>query len=82
MALVLTRLVPMRWSAYVRRRDRSHFGADSTVEGEATSHFLTESLSQTGVSVSRIAHGVPMGGTLEYIDGGTLFHAISGRKPV
>ena len=55
---------------------------DSTVEGEATSHFLTESLSQTGVSVSRIAHGVPMGGTLEYIDGGTLFHAISGRKPV
>ena len=55
---------------------------DSTVEGEATSHFLTESLSQTSVSVSRIAHGVPMGGTLEYIDGGTLFHAISGRKPV
>ena len=55
---------------------------DSTVEGEATSHYLSEQLSGTGVHITRIAHGVPMGGTLEYIDGGTLYHAISGRKPV
>jgi recombination protein RecR len=55
---------------------------DSTVEGEATSHYLSEQLQSSGVKVTRIAHGVPMGGTLEYIDGGTLFHAITGRKPV
>ena len=50
-----------------------------TVEGEATAHFLAEIARAAGVPVSRIAHGVPMGGELEYIDRGTLAHAFSGR---
>ncbi len=50
-----------------------------TVEGEATAYFITEQLRECGVDVSRIAHGVPLGGELEYVDGGTLAHAFSGR---
>jgi recombination protein RecR len=51
-----------------------------TVEGEATAHFLGEVASRLGVRASRIAHGVPMGGELEYVDGGTLAHALAGRR--
>lgn len=50
-----------------------------TVEGEATAHYISEMLSSTGVEVSRIAHGIPLGGELEYVDGGTLTHALAGR---
>jgi len=53
-----------------------------TVEGEATAYYLTEMLQPIGVKVSRIAHGVPLGGELEYVDGSTLAHALSGRRPV
>jgi recombination protein RecR len=53
-----------------------------TVEGEATAYYLTDMLSSAGVEVSRIAHGVPIGGELEYVDGNTLAHAFSGRRPV
>lgn len=53
---------------------------NSTVEGEATAHFLSELALRCGVRASRIAHGVPMGGELEYVDGGTLAHALSGRQ--
>ncbi|MDG2412479.1 MAG: recombination mediator RecR [Halioglobus sp.] len=53
-----------------------------TVEGEATAYYLTEMLHPIGVHVSRIAHGVPLGGELEYVDGSTLAHALSGRRPV
>jgi recombination protein RecR len=53
---------------------------NSTVEGEATAHFLGELAQRRGVRASRIAHGVPMGGELEYVDGGTLAHALSGRQ--
>ncbi len=53
-----------------------------TVEGEATAYYLTEMLQDVGVRVSRIAHGVPLGGELEYVDGSTLAHALSGRRPV
>ncbi len=53
-----------------------------TVEGEATAYFITERLREPGVTVSRIAHGVPLGGELEYVDGGTLVHALQGRKPL
>ncbi|HKI74918.1 MAG TPA: recombination mediator RecR [Pseudomonadales bacterium] len=52
----------------------------STVEGEATTHFISEALKQKGIRVSRIAQGVPLGGELEYIDGGTLSHAFNGRR--
>ena len=53
-----------------------------TVEGEATAYYITELLQSLGVTVSRIAHGVPLGGELEYVDGSTLAHALSGRQPV
>jgi recombination protein RecR len=53
-----------------------------TVEGEATAYYLAELARGAGVKVTRIAHGVPMGGELEYVDGGTLSHAFSGRTPV
>jgi len=51
-----------------------------TVEGETTAHYISERARQLNVIVSRIAHGVPMGGELEYVDGGTLAHAFSSRK--
>lgn len=51
-----------------------------TVEGEATAHYLADLAKEFGVTVSRIAHGVPLGGELEYIDGGTLTHAFSSRR--
>ena len=51
-----------------------------TVEGEATAHFLGEVAARFGVRASRIAHGVPVGGELEYVDGGTLAHALAGRQ--
>jgi recombination protein RecR len=50
-----------------------------TVEGEATAHFLAEVAARRGLRASRIAHGVPVGGELEYVDGGTLAHALAGR---
>jgi recombination protein RecR len=53
-----------------------------TVEGEATAYYITEQLKAQGVTVSRIAHGVPLGGELEYVDVGTLAHALSGRQVV
>jgi len=53
-----------------------------TVEGEATAHFLAELATRRGLQASRIAHGVPIGGELEYVDGGTLAHALAGRQTV
>ncbi|WP_372747941.1 recombination mediator RecR [Litorivivens sp.] len=53
-----------------------------TIEGEATAFYITEQLREQGVKVSRIAHGVPLGGELEYVDSGTLAHALSGRRIV
>ena len=51
-----------------------------TVEGEATAHYISEMVHNRGVKVTRIAHGVPLGGELEYVDGGTLSHAFHGRR--
>ncbi len=51
-----------------------------TIEGEATAHYLAEQAKRLEVKVSRIAHGVPLGGELEYIDGGTLAHAFNSRQ--
>jgi recombination protein RecR len=53
-----------------------------TVEGEATAHFISEMAHGQGVRVTRIAHGVPMGGELEYIDSNTLSHAFAGRQDI
>jgi len=53
-----------------------------TVEGDATAHYLAELAAKQAVQASRIAHGVPLGGELEYVDGGTLSHAFFGRRAV
>ncbi len=53
-----------------------------TVEGDATAHYLANLASQKNVEASRIAHGVPLGGELEYVDGGTLSHAFYGRRVI
>lgn len=53
-----------------------------TVEGEATAQFLAELVVRHGLRASRIAHGVPVGGELEYVDSGTLAHALAGRLVV
>ncbi|NWN83753.1 MAG: recombination protein RecR [Halomonas sp.] len=52
-----------------------------TVEGEATAHYISTQLTGHGVRLSRLAYGVPMGGELEYVDGGTLSRAFNGRLP-
>ncbi|MFA5626803.1 MAG: recombination mediator RecR [Thiohalomonadaceae bacterium] len=53
-----------------------------TVEGEATAHYISELAHGRGIRTTRIAHGVPLGGELEYVDGGTLSHAFHGRREV
>jgi recombination protein RecR len=53
---------------------------NATVEGQSTAHYLTEQLADTGVEVSRLAQGVPIGGELDYLDEGTLAAAIRSRK--
>lgn len=52
-----------------------------TIEGEATAHYIAEHLVGQEVKISRLAYGVPMGGELEYVDGGTLSRAFQGRQP-
>ncbi len=51
-----------------------------TVEGEATAHYIGEMAQVKGIRATQIAHGVPLGGELEYVDGGTLSHAFMGRQ--
>ncbi len=53
-----------------------------TVEGEATAHYISELVRAYHKKPTRIAHGVPIGGELEYVDVGTLSHAFSGRREV
>ena len=53
-----------------------------TVEGEATAHYVSELLRGLVGNITRIAHGVPLGGELEYIDGGTIVHALQGRRSI
>ncbi|MGR9072641.1 MAG: recombination mediator RecR [Gammaproteobacteria bacterium] len=53
---------------------------NTTVEGEATAHFISDLARRHRVRATRIAHGVPMGGELEYTDSGTLSYAFSGRR--
>jgi len=53
-----------------------------TVEGEATGHYIAEMAAERSIRVTRLAHGIPIGGELEYVDGGTLSHAFHGRREV
>jgi len=54
---------------------------NATVEGQITAHYLTDQLKGLGVEVSRLAHGVPVGGELDYLDEGTLAAAMKARRP-
>ena len=54
---------------------------NATVEGQTTAHYLTDRLKQCSVEVSRLAHGVPVGGELDYLDEGTLAAAMQARRP-
>lgn len=54
----------------------------TTVEGEATAHYISEMVKARGKQVSRIAHGIPMGGELEYVNSMTIAHALDGRKEI
>jgi len=70
-----------------RRLDGGEVGevilaTNPTVEGEATAHYIGELARARHIRASRIAHGVPLGGELEYVDGGTLAHAFAGRRDV
>ncbi len=55
---------------------------DATVDGQTTAHYLADSLSGAGVTVSRLAHGVPVGGELDYLDDGTITAALNARRPI
>jgi recombination protein RecR len=54
---------------------------NATVEGQTTAHYITERLKEQGLTTSRLAHGVPVGGELDYLDEGTLTQAIRARRP-
>ncbi|MGI9222888.1 MAG: recombination mediator RecR [Woeseiaceae bacterium] len=62
--------------------DEMIIATNPTVEGDATAHYLADLAARNGIQASRIAHGVPLGGELEYVDGGTLSHAFYGRRVV
>lgn len=53
---------------------------NATVDGQTTAHYLTDRLARTGVSVTRLAHGVPVGGELDYLDDGTIAAALASRR--
>jgi len=53
-----------------------------TVEGETTAHYLSRMAADYSIQATRLAHGIPLGGELEYIDGGTLAHAFTGRQKI
>ncbi len=55
---------------------------NATVEGQTTAHYITDRLQGLGVQVSRLAHGVPVGGELDYLDEGTLAAAVKARRPL
>lgn len=55
---------------------------NATVDGQTTAHYLTDRLADCGVSITRLARGLPVGGELDYLDDGTLLTALSSRKPI
>ncbi len=54
---------------------------NATVEGQSTAHVIAEELKRDGLTISRLAHGVPVGGELDYLDEGTIAAAIKSRRP-
>jgi len=54
----------------------------ATVDGQTTAHYVTERMADCGITITRLAHGVPVGGELDYLDDGTLIAALKARRPV
>jgi recombination protein RecR len=54
---------------------------NATVDGQTTAHYIADRLAPLGIAVSRLAHGVPVGGELDYLDDGTLAAALKARRP-
>ncbi|MEP3889717.1 MAG: recombination mediator RecR [Hellea sp.] len=54
---------------------------NATVDGQTTAHYITDHLEKAGVTISRLAHGVPVGGELDYLDDGTITAAMKSRRP-
>ncbi|MEQ8710080.1 MAG: recombination mediator RecR [Rhodospirillales bacterium] len=55
---------------------------NATVDGQTTAHYISDRMAGSGAEVSRLAHGVPVGGELDYLDDGTLTAALKARRPV
>jgi recombination protein RecR len=55
---------------------------NATVDGQTTAHYISDLLAQCDVTISRLAHGVPVGGELDYLDDGTLGAALNSRRPI
>lgn len=75
----------LRFAELIKRLDAGHVNelivaTNATAEGEATALYLSHEAAARGVATTRIAHGVPMGGGLEYADQATLHHALEGRR--
>ncbi len=69
---------------FARRLDQGEIqeviiATGTTVEGQATAHYLGEMIQERGIRVTRLAHGIPLGGELEYVDSSTLAHAFQRR---
>jgi recombination protein RecR len=62
--------------------DELILATNATLEGEATAHYIADRARALSIRSTRIAHGVPLGGELEFVDGGTLSHALSGRTQI
>ncbi len=77
--LRIGRLVDRAKSAQVTE---SILATNATVAGQTTAHYITERLADAGVMISRLAHGVPVGGELDYLDDGTLTAALKSRREV
>ena len=54
---------------------------NATIDGQTTAYYITDQLNESGVKISRLAHGVPVGGELDYMDDGTLQTALKSRQP-
>jgi len=55
---------------------------NATVDGQTTAHYISDRLAPSGVTLTRLAHGVPVGGELDYLDDGTLAQALKARRPL
>jgi recombination protein RecR len=70
--------------ARAKREDAGEviLATNATVEGQTTAHYIAESLAESGIAVTGLAHGVPVGGELDYLDDGTLLAALRARRKI